>query len=79
MFNIGRANLTARNLSKILCGSIFLIAYPVIVAGADISEKPERPNATIAYSASSAAFTPLYANVLMARVDYFDRDEPRPR
>jgi NitT/TauT family transport system substrate-binding protein len=37
-----------------------LITYPFIVAGADIGGKPEKPNVTIAYSASDAGFTPLY-------------------
>ncbi len=60
MFNVIRVILRARNLSKIFSGSVLLLTLPIIVAGADIGERPERPNVTIAYVSPSAAFTPLY-------------------
>ena len=60
MFNVSRVILRASNLSKIFSGSVLLLTFPIIVAGADVSERPERPNVTIAYVSSTAAFTPLY-------------------
>ena len=60
MFNIRRVIVKSLNLSRILFGSLLLLTSPIVVVGADIAEKPERPNVKIAYSASSAAFTPLY-------------------
>ena len=58
MFNIRRAILRARNLSKIFFGSVLLLTSPTIVAGADISERPERPNVTIAYVVAQRSFYP---------------------
>jgi NitT/TauT family transport system substrate-binding protein len=55
MFNVSRVILRAR-----IFGAILVLTYPVIAAGAGVTERPEKPNLTIAYVSPSAAFTPLY-------------------
>lgn len=60
MFNVSRMILRATNLFEIFFGSIFVLTYPVIAAGTDASDRPEKPKVTIAYVSPNAAFTPLY-------------------
>jgi len=52
--------MRAKRRFQIFLGWIFILVYPLTLAGAEIGGKPEKTEVTIAYTSPSAAFAPLF-------------------
>ena len=61
MFTASRlVSMRAKMRFQIFLGSIFVLAHPLTLAGAEIGGKPEKAEVTVAYVSPSALFCPLY-------------------